>query len=140
MGSVGIVDIDHAFDLDRFFRENIPVTQAMGIRLDHIDENGLTLSVPREPNIEEALLARHQRRADVVIARSEQVFRRPGIGDLCAVCKAPKPAAQNRFLQGLSVDGKAKWWLDVSVLSEQVEIARFKSECVGLSLMETLGS
>ena len=147
--------MERSFDLDRFFHECIPITKAMGIRVVESGDQCLILTAPLELNRNDKgtafagtivalatltgaaytlrLLAEHGSTADVVIASSEQKYLRPGTGNLFANCQVPAPAHRTRFLGALKAEGKAKWWLTVSIRSGEVEVARFKGEYVGLS-------
>jgi thioesterase domain-containing protein len=97
-------------DLEKFFHERIPITEAMGIRVLACDEQQLTLTAPLDRNHNHlgtafggslsavATLAGYgllwtklaDRSCHVVIRDSTLSFRRPVRGEIRAICRSPE--------------------------------------------------
>ncbi len=122
-------------ETERFFHEQIPLTRAMGVRVEAHDGQQLVLTAPLEANHNHlgtafggslaalATLAGYgllwlelgNRDAHIVIRRSELDYRHPVTGPLRAVCRKPPEAEFAAFRANFAQTGKARVRLQVSV-------------------------
>lgn len=120
---------------ERFFHEQIPLTKAMGVRVEEHDGRQLVLSAPLEANHNHlgtafggslaalATLAGYgllwlelgNRDAHIVIRRSELDYRHPVTGPLRAICRKPPEAELAAFRATFAKAGKARVRLEVTV-------------------------
>lgn len=122
-------------ETERFFHRKIPLTKAMGIRVEACDERGLLLTAPLEANHNHlgtafggslaalATLAGYgllwlelgDRDAHIVVRRSEIDYRHPVTGTLSAICHRPPEAQLEVFRKTFAKAGKARIRLEVRV-------------------------
>jgi thioesterase domain-containing protein len=139
-------------EIESYFHEKIPLTQAMGVRVAAYDAVGLTLEAPLTRNHNHlgtafggslnalATLCGYgllwlelgDANAHLVIAESAMTFRRPVTGNLCAVCGRPPPDVMERFRKDFSERGKARIRLGVRLLSREETAAEFEGKFVAL--------
>lgn len=120
---------------ERFFHEQIPLTKAMGVRVEAHDGKQLVLTAPLEANHNHlgtafggslaalATLAGYgllwlelgNRDAHIVIRRSELDYRHPVTGPLRAICRKPPEAELAAFRATFAKAGKARVRLEVTV-------------------------
>jgi thioesterase domain-containing protein len=120
---------------ERFFHEQIPLTKAMGVRVEAHDGKQLVLTAPLEPNHNHlgtafggslaalATLAGYgllwlelgNRDAHIVIRRSELDYRHPVTGPLRAICRKPPESDLAAFRATFAKAGKARVRLKVTV-------------------------
>lgn len=120
---------------ERFFHEQIPLTKAMGVRVEAHDGKQLVLTAPLEANHNHlgtafggslaalATLAGYgllwlelgNRDAHIVIRRSELDYRHPVTGPLRAICRKPSEAELAAFRTTFAKAGKARVRLAVTV-------------------------
>lgn len=120
---------------ERFFHEQIPLTKAMGVRVEEHDGRQLVLTAPLETNHNHlgtafggslaalATLAGYgllwlelgNRDAHIVIRRSELDYRHPVTGPLRAICRKPPEAELAAFRATFAKAGKARVRLEVTV-------------------------
>lgn len=118
-----------------FFHEQIPLTKAMGVRVEAHDGKQLVLTAPLEANHNHlgtafggslaalATLAGYgllwlelgNRDAHIVIRRSELDYRHPVTGPLRAICRKPSEAELAAFRTTFAKAGKARVRLAVTV-------------------------
>lgn len=129
-----------SLDLNAFFAEHIPLTRAMQLRLERWDDDGLLLSAPLAPNVNDkgtafagslssiitlsgwalTTLILHEAgetAAQVAVGRAELDYRRPVRERLLARCPRPAPEAVTAFLAGYRERGKSHWKLQAEILS-----------------------
>jgi len=132
--------------LEREVLANIPLAQAMGIRVRSWDGDQLVLTAPFAPNVNHAGIAfggaieclatlacwsllwlrLAEPEAMAVIQRGETTFRKPLSGELHAVARAPRRADFEHFRQTLRRRGRARLALEATVGDSGVrEGARF---------------
>lgn len=129
-------------ETETYFHEQIPLTQAMGVKVERSDAEGFVLRAPLAPNHNHlgtafggslaalALLAGYgflwleldDRRAHLVISESQLRFRRPVRGELCALCRRPDGETLARFKEDFARKQKARISLEC-VIFESEEIA-----------------
>jgi thioesterase domain-containing protein len=120
---------------ERFLHEQIPLTRAMGVKVESHDTRGLVLGAPLAANHNHlgtafggslaalATLAGYallwlelgNRDAHIVIRRSELDYRHPVTGPLRAICRKPPEAELAGFRTTFAKAGKARIRLDVTV-------------------------
>ena len=120
---------------ERFLHEQIPLTRAMGVKVESHDARGLVLGAPLEANHNHlgtafggslaalATLAGYallwlelgNRDAHLVIRRSELDYRHPVTGPLRAICRKPPEAELAAFRTTFAKAGKARIRLGVTV-------------------------
>jgi thioesterase domain-containing protein len=125
-------------EIERFFHEQIPLTQTMGVRVEAYDGRQLVLGAPLAANHNHlgtafggslaalATLAGYgllwlelgNRDAHIVIRRSELDYRHPVTGPLRAVCRRPDEAVVAEFKAKFEKSGKARIRLQVTVEEE----------------------
>jgi thioesterase domain-containing protein len=137
---------------ERFLHEQIPLTRAMGVRVERFDEDGLALTAPLEPNHNHlgtafggslsaiatltgyALLWLElgDRDSHVVIKGSSLKYRHPVRREIRAVCPRINPETLAAFRGKFSRTGKAGISLHVSIMEDGVECVEFEGVFVAL--------
>lgn len=122
-------------ETERFFHEQIPLTKAMGVRVEAHDGRQLVLTAPLAANHNHlgtafggslaalATLAGYgllwlelgNRDAHIVIRRSELDYRHPVTGPLRAICRKPPETELAAFRATFAKAGKARIRLEVTV-------------------------
>lgn len=122
-------------EIERFLHEQIPLTKAMGVRVEAHNSSGLVLAAPLDANHNHlgtafggslaalATLAGYgllwlelgNRDAHIVIRRSELDYRHPVTGPLRAICRKPPEAELTAFRENFTKAGKARIRLEVTV-------------------------
>jgi thioesterase domain-containing protein len=133
-----------AADLERFLHEKIPLTVAMGVRVESCDDARLVLTAPLEPNHNHlgtafggslhalATLSGYgllwwllgEPEAHIVIRESTIRYERPVRDVLRAVCASPPTAELERFRKDFARKGKARIALE-AVIQHDNEIAAY---------------
>ena len=124
-------------DLERYLREQIPLTVAMDVRVLSCDDNMLALTAPLAPNRNHlqtafggslnalATLSGYgllwrllgDPGAHIVIRESHIRYDSPVTGDLRAVCRSPSVEALERFRSDFARKGKARLELESTIES-----------------------
>jgi thioesterase domain-containing protein len=147
-------DEPSASELERYLREHIPLSLAMGVRVREATRERVALAAPLAPNINHrdtvfggsaaavAMLAcwtlLHVRleiqrsSARLVIQRSEMRYERPIPGDFAAHCEFREESAWARFHHMLSRRGRARIELSATVTDGARECAFFRGEFVAV--------
>lgn len=122
-------------ETEDFLHTQIPITRAMGVRVESWEAGRLVLTAPLEINHNHlgtafggslaalATLAGYaclwlelgDRAAHVVIAESALSYRRPVRGELRAVCRRPEGDELNVFKSTFAQTGKARVRLGVTI-------------------------
>jgi thioesterase domain-containing protein len=139
-------------DTERFLHEQIPLTHAMGVKLESYDGTQLVVTAPLEPNHNHlgtafggslsALttltgyamlwLQLGDRHAHIVISESTIRYKRPVHGTLRAVCVRPDDAALEAFKTTFQNTGKAHLKLQVQVIHADQVCVMFEGDFVAL--------
>lgn len=139
-------------DTERFLHEQIPLTQAMGVKIESYDDTQLVVTAPLEPNHNHlgtafggslsALttltgyamlwLQLGDRNAHIVIRESNIRYKRPVAGMLRAVCMRPDDTALAAFKSVFQSTGKAHLKLQVQVIHEEQICVLFEGDFVAL--------
>lgn len=130
----------------------IPITRAMGVKVEAYDGERLVLSAPLEPNVNHlgtafggslntmavlsgyGLLWLELRDAEghIVIRESSISYDRPVRGELRATCLRPRPEALAQFKKTFHERGKARISLSATIEDEGVTCVRFEGIFVAL--------
>lgn len=125
-----------AEQLEKFFKENIPLTSHMQISVDSVDNTSLVLSAPLAPNANHhdtafggsiASLAvlcgwgwlHHQTQdmdCSLVVQKTTMTYLKPVRGRFTARCQRPPAEAWQRFVETLQKHGRARSELRVEVM------------------------
>lgn len=144
---------DELLAIDQFLHRMIPMTEAMGARVESYTSEGIVITAPLEPNHNHlgtafggslsaiATLAGYaliwlelgNQEAHVVIRDSEIRFRRPVRGDIRAVCRQPAESEVERFRSEFQNAGKARITLEVEILEEGGTALHFRGTYVALT-------
>jgi len=142
-------------DLERYLHQVIPLSQAMGVVVDHVGDDGVRLSMPLGPNLNHqgglfggsgvalAILAGwtmiHERlrrqkdlRPQLVIQRSAMEYLEPVTSDVVAFAPAPTPEAWERFLRTFRRRGRGRIQVAAELGAEGRPAARFAATYVAL--------
>jgi thioesterase domain-containing protein len=122
-------------ETEQFLHEQIPLSKAMGVKLESADAGGLILTAPLDVNHNHlgtafggslgavavlagyALLWRalNDRSAHIVVRSSKIEYRRPVRGEIRARCGFSRQTEFEAFKTGFLQKGKARIHLDVSI-------------------------
>jgi len=139
-------------ETERFLHVQIPLNQAMGVRLESYDGSQLVLTAPLEPNHNHlgtafggslsalATLTGYamlwlqlgDRQAHIVIRESTIRYRHPVRGMLRAVCQRPDEAMLSQFRADYAATGKAKVKLQVHIIHAVQICVEFEGEFVAI--------
>lgn len=137
-------------ETEAFLHAQIPITRAMGVRVEAADAEKLVLKAPLTLNHNHlgtafggslaavATLAGYaflwlelqDRGAHVVIAESHLSYRRPVKSDIRAVCRRPEAEVLAAFMTAYALKGKARIALKVTVESEGEVAVEFNGSFV----------
>lgn len=140
--------------LENYLHEHIPLSKAMEVSVAGLDDTGVTLSAPLEPNINHrhtvfggsasalailagwswvhVFLGRAGSRAQIVIQASSIDYLLPMSGPFRAHCPSPDPKASAKFLQTLEKFHKSRIVLPVTLWSGDTLTTRFTGTYVAL--------
>lgn len=133
----------HPQETEDFLHAQIPITRAMGIRVEFSDAEQLVLTAPLALNHNHLgtafggslaaaatlagyaflWLALEDHTAHVVIAESSLSYRRPVTGDIRAVCRRPEHGALAAFKGAYAQKGRGKIELTVTIENADGEVA-----------------
>jgi thioesterase domain-containing protein len=137
-----------AHDVNACLARYVPITQAMGIRLRSFGADGVVMTAPLAPNINDKAMAFGGTlasllslcawaltdlvlrgaglKADVIIASSTIEYRLPVTGEIVARCPRPPAAEEARFLDAYRARGRARWELRAFVEARAGTAADFR--------------
>lgn len=143
-------------ELEDYLHEHIPLTGAMGIRVLSVDETGVTLQAPLEPNLNHrgtafggsvstlgitaawaclySALRTSGKTTRIVIQKSETSYLHPISSVFTVFCPAPSAVVMKRFLDTLERKGKARVSLKAVISCGPVEAAVFSGVYVAILL------
>jgi thioesterase domain-containing protein len=139
-------------DTERFLHEQIPLTQAMGVRLESYDGEQLVVTAPLEPNHNHlgtafggslsalTTLAGYamlwlqlgDRQAHIVVRESSIRYKHPVRGTLRAICQKPDEAEIEAFKATFKDTGKAHLRLRVQDVHEDKICVQYEGDFVAL--------
>jgi thioesterase domain-containing protein len=140
-------------------RRDMPITEALGLRVVGREGTGLVLSSPLAPNINHKgtafagslnatatlagwgtiwlVLREHGIRSHVVIQDSTVHYFRPVTGDFTARCKAPSAHAVERLVKAVTSKGRGRIELDVTIADASGDAVRFRGRFVAFMDADT---
>lgn len=135
-------------------RQSMPITEALGLRVEGREGTGVILSAPIAPNVNHKgtafagslnatatlagwgtiwlLLREHGVRSHVVIQDSAVHYFRPVRGNFTARCKGPSTAAVERLVNAVKKRGRGRLALDVMISDEGGDAVKFHGRYVAL--------
>jgi thioesterase domain-containing protein len=139
-------------DVNAYLARHVPITRAMGIRLRSFDADGVTMTAPLEPNINDKgiafggtlasilalsgwaltdlVLREAGEVADVLIAVATTEYLAPVDGQIVARCPLPPAGELAAFLAAYRLRGKARLKLEAFVGDPAGPAARFHATYV----------
>lgn len=139
-------------EVESYLHTHIPITREMGVRVWSIDEEGVRLRAPLEPNINHrstvfggsasalSILAAwtlvHVRLREsgltsrIVIQRNAMEYLRPIAGEFEAYCPAPAARSWERLVEGVERRGRGRITLEVELLAEGEIVGTFSGAYV----------
>jgi thioesterase domain-containing protein len=138
--------------IEELFYTEIPITRAMGVRVEDYDGRRLVLSAPLEANVNHlgtafggslnalAVLSGYgllwlelqDTQSHLVIRDSSISYERPVTGELRAVCLRPHTDALDHFKRTFHQHGKARIRLSSTIEDKGVTAVRFDGTFVAL--------
>ena len=139
-------------ETEQFLHEKIPITRAMGVRVEAFGDGQFILIAPIEKNHNHlhtafggslsamATLAGYgflwlelrDPDAHVVIKDSAIRFRRPVHGDIRAICRKPEDEALSAFKSDFARKGKARIALTVEIVEDGIAAVEFEGTFVAV--------
>lgn len=123
--------------LESYLRQHIPITAAMGVKVEQVSENGIVLSAPFAPNINHkktvfggslhavATLAcwsllhmQLNEEIQIVISKSEIAYLAPVASDFEVECGMPSQIDWGRFTEALRRKGKGRICLQAKIVQQ----------------------
>jgi thioesterase domain-containing protein len=139
-------------EVEAYLHKHIPITAEMGVRVLAIDEEGVRLSAPLEPNINHrstvfggsasavAILAAwtlvHVRLRErgltsrIVIQRNAMEYLLPITGTFEAFCPAPASRSWERLVEGVERRGRGRITLEVELFFGEEIVGTFSGAYV----------
>ncbi len=135
-----------AQQIQELFYSKIPITQALGVRVEHYDDEGLILSAPLNANVNHlgtafggslnalAVLSGYgllwlelqDTQCHIVIRKSSISYERPVRGELRATCVRPDRQALEEFKRTFQQTGKARIALTATIEDPGEMAVRFE--------------
>ena len=132
-------------EMEDFFHEQIPITRAMGVRVEKYDGDQLVLTAPLAPNHNHlgtafggslsavATLAAYgllwlelgDRTAHIVIREGAISYRRPVKKEIRVVCRRPQEADVGAFKAAFARKGKGRIRLEVTAEEDGLVAVEF---------------
>jgi thioesterase domain-containing protein len=139
-------------ETEKFLHEKIPITRAMGVRVESFDDTRFVLVAPIEKNHNHlhtafggslsamATLAGYgflwlelrDPGVHVVIKDSAIRFLRPVHGDIRAICRKPDDATLSAFQSDFARKGKARIVLNVEIVENEMTAVEFQGTFVAV--------
>ena len=142
-------------ELERYLHEHIPVSAAMGLTVERVDDDAVVLCAPLEPNVNhratafggsvsalavltgwsytQVRLRAAGLDAHTVIQQSSVRYDAPITGPFRATTHGVEEAVWARFVRTLERRGKARLRLEVTVESGSATAAHFRGSYVALT-------
>lgn len=139
-------------ELESYLREHIPLTDKMGLTVDHSELDRVVLRAPLGLNVNHANtvfggsasalammagwglvhLRFHDRPGDtrIVIQRNEMEFLEPIVDEFTAVCESPGQSDWEKMASSLERWDKSRIHLEVNLFSEDQLVAEFQGSYV----------
>lgn len=143
---------DKAQLLQTLLLAEIPLTQALQLQVESLDDQGLRLRAPLLPNLNQersafagslnalvtlagwgmtwSLISEAGLQAAILIQDSQIQYLRPVHADFSAFCPPPQPAEVQRFIRALAQKGRARLSLAAEIEAGGQILARFSGRYV----------
>lgn len=143
-------------EIEAYLHRHIPISAAMGVRVQACDAAGATLTAPLAPNLNHratvfggsasavAILAAWTwlhftlqtagQPSRLVIQKNGMEYLAPIVGDFEASCVAPSKATLEKFLHTLSRHDKARVTLGATLMCNGAKVATFTGGYVAVKL------
>jgi len=135
-------------EIEKYIHHNIPISEAMGIKIEKLDETAALVSAPLANNINHkltvfggslhvvatlscwsllhSLLLQLPEKFEIVITHSDVDYLIPVTTDFQALCQKPSEEEWNRFLTTLRNKGRARLHLSSTIHQDDVLAVSFK--------------
>ena len=142
-------------EVESYLHQHIPLSKNMEVKVQQVDENGVTLQAPLVPNINHrstvfggsvcalAILSGWtlvhvnlqalSLPSRIVIQRNSIEYLHPIDGDFLAFCPFPSPQNWQKFIKMLEKKSKSRIELNVDVLADGVKAGNFTGVYVALN-------
>jgi thioesterase domain-containing protein len=141
-----------ARQIEELFYSKIPITRALGVRVESYDGERLVLSAPLAENVNHlgtafggslnalAVLSGYgllwlelqDTQCHIVIRESSISYERPVRGELRAVCVRPEALTLFQFKQTFQQKGKARIALSATIEDQGIAVVRFQGTFVAM--------
>jgi thioesterase domain-containing protein len=138
--------------IEELLHRKIPITRAMGVRVEDYDKHRLVLTAPLDANVNHlgtafggslnalAVLSGYallwlelqDSECHIVIRSSSISYDRPVTGEIRAVCVRPEDEALAQFKQTIGERGKARISLAATIEERGITAVRFQGTFVAL--------
>jgi thioesterase domain-containing protein len=138
--------------IQELFYSKIPITRALGVKVEHYDGESFVLSAPLETNINHlgtafggslhalAVLSGYgllwlelqDAECHIVIRESSISYERPVTGELRATCTRPEAGALSRFKKDFHEQGRARITLSATIEDEGKTAVRFQGTFIAM--------
>jgi thioesterase domain-containing protein len=138
--------------IQELFYSKIPITRALGVKVEHYDGESLVLSAPLEANINHlgtafggslhalAVLSGYgllwlelqDTECHIVIRESSISYERPVTGELRATCIRPETDVLSRFKKDFHDKGKARITLSATIEDRNNTAVRFQGTFIAM--------
>jgi thioesterase domain-containing protein len=149
-----------ALKIQELLHQKIPITRALGVRVEDYDGQRLILTAPLAANVNHlgtafggslnalALLSGYgllwlelqDSECHIVIRASSISYERPVTGELRAVCVRPDEEALRHFKQTFHQRGKARIVLSATIEEQGITAVRFQGTFVALRQLRSTKS
>ncbi|MGB3642814.1 MAG: thioesterase domain-containing protein [Rivularia sp. (in: cyanobacteria)] len=141
-------------EVESYLHEHIPLSKSMEVRVKQVDENGISLKAPLQPNINHrstvfggsvsalailsgwtlvhANLQALSLSSRIVIQRNSIEYLQPIDGDFIAFCRFPELEVWQKFINMLERKSKSRIELNVDVLTDGVKAGSFTGVYVAI--------
>jgi len=142
--------MSHLSELNDYLNRHVPLFRAMQAQIQRCDPEGLALTAPLAPNVNDKgtafggsmaaiaaligwtmttlTLREHGESAEIVIIDSHLKFLRPVREGIVAECVLPEPAAVEQFIHRYRERGKARWTVEVIIRADGEPAMTFKGQ------------
>jgi thioesterase domain-containing protein len=138
--------------IQELFYSKIPITRALGVKVEHYDGESLVLSAPLEANINHlgtafggslhalAVLSGYgllwlelqEAECHIVIRESSISYERPVTGELRATCARPEADALSEFKKDFHDKGRARITLSATIEDQGKTAVRFQGTFIAM--------
>ena len=139
-------------ELTELLHREIPLTLALGLQVQEISDQGLTVIGPFEPNknlhntvfagsiycfatlagwsLAHSVSHQHRLTGSIVLHHAQIDYKRPITSDIVAFAHFPAPQPLSEFMRQFQAKGKAKLCIDVELKQDGKLAAKFQGDYV----------